>query len=116
MDQPRSGRHGAALWCVGRHDSSLRGGLVPLAIFLMRVRASLSLGEMGPRVLHRFSTLGLCCVSALVVSGISNSWLLVGSVYALFTTPYGRLLVVKLTSFAILVGFGARNRFLVKAK
>ncbi len=92
------------------------GGLVPLAIFLTRVRASFSLGEMLPGVLRRFSTLSLCCVSVLVVSGISNSWLLVGSVYALFTTDYGRLLLVKLTSFAILVGFGARNRFLVKAK
>jgi len=92
------------------------GGLVPLAIFLTRVRASFSLGEMLPGVLRRFSTLSLCCVSVLVVSGISNSWLLVGSVYALFTTDYGRLLLVKLTSFAILVGFGARNRFLIKAK
>jgi copper resistance protein D len=92
------------------------GGLVPLAIFLTRVRASFSLGEMLPGILRRFSTLSLCCVSVLVVSGISNSWLLVGSVYALFTTDYGRLLLVKLTSFAILVVFGARNRFLVKAK
>jgi putative copper resistance protein D len=92
------------------------GGLVPLAIFLTRVRVSFSLGEMLPGVLRRFSTLSLCCVSVLVVSGISNSWLLVGSVYALFTTDYGRLLLVKLTSFAILIVFGARNRFLVKAK
>jgi len=48
--------------------------------------------------------------------GISNSWLLVGSIHALFTTPYGRLLLFKLTLFAILVGLGARNRSLVKAK
>jgi Putative copper export protein len=92
------------------------GGLVPLPIFLTRVRASSSLSNTVPYVLPRFSTLSLCCVSVLVVSGISNSWLLVGSVYALFTTPYGRLLLVKLMSFAILVGFGARNRFLIKAK
>ena len=92
------------------------GGLVPLTIFLARVRASFSLGETVARVVHRFSTLSLCCVSVLVVSGISNSWLLVGSIYALFTTPYGGLLLFKLTLFAILIGFGARNRFLVKAK
>ena len=92
------------------------GGLVPLTIFLARVRAPFSLGETVARVLHRFSTLSLCCVSVLVVSGISNGWLLVGSVYALFTTPYGRLLLFKLTLFAILIGFGTRNRFLVKAK
>ena len=92
------------------------GGLVPLTIFLARVRASFSVGETVVRVVRRFSTLSLCCVSVLVVSGISNSWLLVGSIHALFTTPYGRLLLVKLALFAILIGFGARNRFLVKGK
>jgi len=92
------------------------GGLVPLTIFLLRVRASLSSVETFARVLHRFSTLSLYCVSVLVVSGISNSWLLVGSIHALFTTPYGRLLLFKLMLFAVLIGFGARNRFLVKAK
>ncbi len=92
------------------------GGLVPLTIFLARVRASFSLGETVVRVVRRFSTLSLCCVSVLVVSGISTSWLLVGSIYALFTTPYGQLLLFKLALFAILVGFGVRNRFLVKAK
>jgi copper resistance protein D len=92
------------------------GGLVPLTIFLVRVGGSFSLGETVARVLHRFSMLSLCCVSVLVVSGISNSWLLVGSVYALFTTAYGRLLLFKLMLFGILLGFGARNRLLVKAR
>jgi putative copper resistance protein D len=92
------------------------GGVVPLTIFLARVRGSFSLGETVVRVVRRFSTLSLCCVSVLIVSGISNSWLLVGSVHALFTTPYGRLLLVKLTLFGILISFGARNRFLVKTK
>jgi len=92
------------------------GGLASLTIFLARVRAPFLSGEAVAPVLHRFSTLSLCCVSLLVVSGISNSWLLVGSIYALFTTPYGQLLLFKLTLFAILIGFGARNRFLVKAK
>jgi len=92
------------------------GGLVPLTIFLARVRGSFSLGETVVHVVRRFSTLSLWCVTVLIVSGISNSWLLVGSVHALFTTPYGRLLLVKLTLFGMLLGFGARNRFLVKAK
>ncbi len=69
------------------------GGLASLTIFLARVRAPFLSGEAVAPVLHRFSTLSLCCVSLLVVSGISNSWLLVGSIYALFTTPYGQLLL-----------------------
>ena len=92
------------------------GGLVPLTIFLTRVRRSFSLGQAVVRVVRRFSTLSLCCVTVLIVCGISNSWLLVGSIHALFTTPYGGLLLVKMTLFAILICFGARNRFLVKAK
>ncbi len=92
------------------------GGLVPLTIFLTRARASFTLSEYAAPVLKRFSTLSLSCVSVLAVSGISNSWLLVGSIHALFTTRYGWLLFFKLTLFGILVGFGARNRFVIKTK
>jgi putative copper resistance protein D len=50
------------------------------------------------------------------MGGISNSWLLVGSIHALFTTRYGWLLLAKLAIFGVLVGFGARNRFVIKTK
>jgi copper resistance protein D len=92
------------------------GGLAPLALFMARIRASFSLGETVAPVLQRFSMLSLCCVSVLVVSGISNSWLLVGSIQALFTMSYGRLLLFKLTIFAILVAFGVHNRSIIKEK
>jgi copper resistance protein D len=90
------------------------GGLAPLAIFLTCARVSFSLGENVALVLKRFSTLSLCCVSVLVVSGISNSWLLVGSIHALFATPYGWLLLFKLTLFGILLGVGTCNRLAIK--
>jgi putative copper resistance protein D len=92
------------------------GGLLPLAIFLTRARASSSLSERALPVLRRFSTLSLSCVSVLIVSGISNCWLLVGSIHALFTTRYGWLLLVKLAAFGVLIGLGARNRFVIKTK
>jgi copper resistance protein D len=92
------------------------GGFAPLAMFLTRARLSPSISRLAAPVLQRFSTLSLCCVSALILSGISNSWQLVGSIPALFTTPYGRLLLFKLTLFGILIGFGTRNRFLIKTK
>jgi putative copper resistance protein D len=41
---------------------------------------------------------------------------LVGSIHALFTTRYGWLLLAKLAAFGILVGLGARNRFVIKTK
>ena len=91
------------------------GGLPPLAIFLRRARVSLSLTESAPLILERFSTLSLGCVTVLIISGISNSWLLVGSIHSLFTTVYGWLLVAKLATFAVLLFLGAQNRFVVKA-
>jgi copper resistance protein D len=90
------------------------GGLVPLVILLTRVPVSSPTATIVAQVLGRFSTLSLCCVSALIASGISNSWLLVGSIHALFTTVYGWLLVFKLALFGILLSLGARNRLLVK--
>jgi putative copper resistance protein D len=92
------------------------GGLLPLAIFITRTHASLSLGEQDLLVLRRFSTLSLSCVGVLILSGISNSWLLVGSIHALFTTRYGWLLLAKLAAFGVLVVLGARNRFAIKRK
>ena len=92
------------------------GGLLPLAIFLTRTHSSLSLGERVLPVLRRFSTLSLTCVGVLIVSGISNSWFLVGSIHALFTTRYGWLLLAKLAAFGVLIGLGARNRIVIKTK
>ena len=44
----------------------------------------------------RFSRVAIACVSVLILSGIGNSWFLVGSVPALFGTAYGILLLAKL--------------------
>ncbi len=87
------------------------GGLTPLAIFLSSPCAT---GHGAIRVLRRFSTVSLCCVSMLLASGISNSCLLLGSVHALLTTPYGRLVLLKIILFAILVCLGGCNRFLIR--
>ena len=87
------------------------GGLPCLAIYL-----AMKPGAEAGQVLRRFSALSLCCVSVLTASGISNAWLVVGSLSALFTTAYGALLLVKLALFAILIGLGARNRLRVKTK
>ena len=85
------------------------GGLPCLAIYLTTTPPA-----AATLILRRFSRLSLSCVSILVVSGIANAWLLVGSFSALFSTRYGALLLFKLALFAILLAFGARNRLLVK--
>jgi putative copper resistance protein D len=90
------------------------GGLLPVIIFLKAVPLSVSLRGYAPYVVRRFSVLSLCCVGVLVISGLSNSWLLVGSIRALFTTRYGALLMCKLILFAFLICLGVWNRLIVK--
>ncbi len=63
--------------------------------------------------LARFSGLGSLIVAAIVVSGLVNSWFLVGPtrLEGLWMTFYGRLLLVKLALFAGMLGLAAVNRF-----
>jgi putative copper resistance protein D len=63
------------------------------------------------RLVRRFSVLGIACVAILIASGVVNSLFLVGSFAALFGTPYGVLLIVKLGLFAVLLAVAAINRF-----
>jgi putative copper resistance protein D len=77
-------------------------------------RAGDATGEQGLTLAsvaaRRFSTLGMVAVSALVVTGLVNSWYLVGSFSALFGTGYGRLLLWKLLLVAVMVALAAINR------
>ena len=50
-------------------------------------------------------------VAILVLSGIVNAWILVGSFRGLFVTEYGQLLILKLVIFALMLAFAAVNRF-----
>jgi putative copper export protein/mono/diheme cytochrome c family protein len=61
-------------------------------------------------VARRFSLLGIACVAVLTASGIVNTLFLVGSFAALFGTAYGKVLVVKLALFAVMLGLAAVNR------
>ena len=49
-------------------------------------------------------------VATLVLSGIVNAWILVGSFRALVVTEYGQLLILKLVIFAFMLAFAAVNR------
>lgn len=68
---------------------------------------------LSHRALEGFSTVGTVVVAAIIVSGITNSWILIGpaNVPALFTTLYGRLLIAKLVLFAGMLGLAWANRF-----
>jgi putative copper resistance protein D len=89
------------------------GALVPLAFLLAAARRhqALAWGSLARDAAQRFSTLGLVSVGTLLLTGIINAWILVGSIHALIVTGYGQLLVLKLVVFAIMLVLAATNRF-----
>src|SRR5215831_19391914 len=60
---------------------------------------------------RRFSLLGVISVSALLASGIANSWYEVGTLNNLFATSYGQLVLIKIGLFAAMIAFASINRF-----
>ncbi|MFZ1923516.1 MAG: copper homeostasis membrane protein CopD [Xanthobacteraceae bacterium] len=85
------------------------GGLPPLVLLLMMTSADATALALARIATVRFSNLGLISVAGLLLSGLINSWYLVGSIPALTTTDYGRLLSIKLMLFLIMVGIAAVN-------
>jgi copper resistance protein D len=92
--------------------SAWLGGLVSLALLFAAARRHRDDGwaSVARKATTRFSALGMVAVAALLSSGIVNAWILVGSLEALITTEYGRLLTLKLCLFAVMLGFAAVNR------
>ncbi len=88
------------------------GGLVSLVLLFTMVRCGdYAWKSFATEATNRFSNLGIAAVGTLFFTGIVNARILVGSVHALITTEYGRLLALKLALFAGMVAFAAINRF-----
>jgi putative copper resistance protein D len=87
------------------------GGLLPLTLLLVQACRSNErpLLLAAGAITRRFSALSLLVVGALAATGLTNSYFLVGSLRALVTTGYGRLLMLKVLLFVIMIGFGACN-------
>jgi putative copper resistance protein D len=58
-----------------------------------------------------FSSMGIAIVAVIFATGIVNTWILVGSWHALIATGYGRLLMLKIALFIVMLLFAAANRF-----
>ncbi|WP_369197646.1 copper resistance CopC/CopD family protein [Streptomyces djakartensis] len=74
------------------------GGLI--ALLLVSRRGS---GEDLARIVPRFSRIAFASVAVLAVTGLYQSWRGLGSLSALSTTPYGRLLLAKLAGVGALL-------------
>ena len=87
------------------------GGLVPLWICLATMPK-----EAAALALRRFFPLGLVTVSIIAATSVMQAIYLVGSVPALVGTAYGRVALLKLFLFLLLMGFAALNRFVFSAR
>jgi copper transport protein len=82
------------------------GGLVVLAGLLVRPDRRVDL----PGVVGRFSRIAFAAVLVLVGTGIYASVRQVGSMLALLSTPYGKLLLLKVNLVLLVVGVAAMSR------
>ena len=91
------------------------GALLALTMLLLRPSATLTADHiiLSHRTLDGFTAVGSLVVGLIIVSGLINSWILVGpaNLAALPTTLYGQLLIAKLVLFAGILGLAASNRF-----
>jgi len=87
------------------------GGLVSLVVLLVTAqRDQAAWAPLVHTATRRFSILGIIGVATLLATGIVNAWILVGSFHALAVTEYGRLLMLKIVAFALMLAFAAINR------
>jgi putative copper resistance protein D len=93
--------------------SAWLGGLPAFVLLLWhaRSRAEAPWHNFAIQATHRFSVIGILSVSALLASGLTNSWNLLGSPRNLVTTDYGRLIALKIGLFAAMVAIASVNRF-----
>ena len=88
------------------------GGLVLLALYLRARRRTEGGDQTGTVALvGRFSTLATVMVILVGISGTALAWIEVGSLDALTSTGYGRLLLVKVAVVAVIAGLGVYNHF-----
>ncbi len=80
-------------------------GAIP-ALYLATLREI----DRAGRVIEAFSRVALWVVPLLAVAGVAMTLLLLPGL-AVLAQPYGRLLLVKMTGFALLMGLAAANRW-----
>lgn len=85
------------------------GGLIGLVVTL--ARASDAPVAHAARTVSRFSGLAAVVVTVLALTGVVLGWRILGSVDLLFTTDYGRALLVKVGVAGVILLLAGWNRF-----
>jgi copper resistance protein D len=87
------------------------GALLPLIALFAAAGADDASLAIARTATARFSILGVASVGTLLATGIVNTFYLAGSAPALLHTDYGRLLLIKIALFLLMVAIAAVNRF-----
>lgn len=80
---------------------------------------AVSPSERDPAIasmVNRFTTIALWSTGVLVLTGLTTAWLHLGSVPALWTSIYGKTLMVKLCLVAVVFWLGGYNNLRMKAE
>ncbi len=82
------------------------GALYPI---YQSIKGTLSL-DIAASLAERFGLIASILVPILIIAGVILSWLLVGSWGVLFTSIYGRVLILKISIVAVLLALAAVNK------
>ncbi|MCG2841470.1 copper homeostasis membrane protein CopD [Sandaracinobacter sp. RS1-74] len=89
------------------------GALAAFILILSRHSPMFEPFDTAHRALAGFATAGTVIVGLILVTGLVNSYALIGpqNMSGLFQSAYGRLLLIKLVLFGLMLALAASNRF-----
>jgi putative copper resistance protein D len=92
--------------------------LLPFALVLRKLCISDAPARWNTaaNLTRRFSGIGFVAVLVLWITGLVNSWCLLGSFNALWSGQYGRILLLKLAVVGAMMLFSATNRYYLKSR
>jgi len=100
-------------WMHAVAASAWIGGLIGLGLVVFRRRKPVWPPPSVAVIARRFSALAGMCVLVVLLTGVYNAWAQVEVVARLWTTAYGRVLILKVLVVAALLWLGAVNRYLI---
>src|SRR3546814_17962904 len=94
-------------------DLAWIGALAAFILMLSRRSPVFDQFDTAHRALAGFATAGTVIVGLVIVTGIVNSYALIGPQHmsGLFQSAYGQLLLIKLVLFGLMLALAASNRF-----
>lgn len=98
------------VWAVSTWVGGI-AGLVVLASAWRRLGRGA--GTTWAQLWARFSTVALAAVGCVLITGLYLAWTLVGRPAELFTTSFGRFLLVKVSLVATMIVLGGANEFVL---